>query len=252
MKAAQIHQKISIAASPLSLRPLVYNPVAAQVRESRLLQAPKAPRLRVCYANNVDKVGSPAEKPELEEAHGPFHSVSQIAQVAFKLVLDAWSLVQKLFESLQRVRLAAAAIQASADSRSLEEEISSTTAASSSLSKAAPFQLLSAATAGAVTHLCQTLTDDSGTLEVKWRALESTARQQMGYLFNVTQASAQALEALQASSGDAAERLWNQQSAAAVVEEEEALKRQVFAQVFAELNAQAKRDGSNFVGYSAA
>ena len=251
MKAAQLNQKISVASARLSLRPLVYNPVAGQIVEARFLLAPKAPRLRVCYANNTRDTEVPAEKAQLEETHGPFHSVTQLANVALKLVFDAWSMIQKLVELVQRVRIAANAIQASADSRSTEQQISSTTAASST-SAAAPLQLLSAATLGAVTHLRQTLTDDSGTLEAKWRALESTARQQMGGLFNVTRASVQALDALQASSGDAAERLWNQQSVAAVVEEEEALKRQVFAQVYAELNAQAKKDGGNFVGWCAA
>jgi hypothetical protein len=181
-----------------------------------------------------------------------------MAGFALKLVFDAWSLLQRLVHLVQRVRIAAAAIQDSAAASSVEEEeMSSATfmnaaAPSSSSSSGAAPQLLQA-TLGAITHLRKTLTDDSGTLETKWRALESTARQQMGGLFVVTRASAQALEKLQASSGDAAERLWNQQSAAAVVEEEEALKRQVFAQVYAELNAQAKRDGpNNFVGYSAA
>jgi hypothetical protein len=207
----------------------------------------------VCYANKIESVELKAELEE--EQHGPFHSVSQVAGLALQLVFDSWSLIQKLVELVQRVRLASAAIQTSAESRSVEgEQISSTMSASSSTSpSAAPLQLLSAATLGAVTHLRQTLTDDSGTLEAKWRALESTARQQMGGLFTVTRISAEALDKLQASSGDAAERLWNQQSAAAVVEEEEALKRQVFDQVFAELNAQAKKNGgSNFVGYSAA
>jgi hypothetical protein len=160
--------------------------------------------------------------------------------------------VQNLWSLVQRIRLAAASIQASTESRSLEAEEQQVSPAP------APLQMLSDITDGGwglITHLRQTLTDDSGTLEAKWRALESTARQQMGGLFVVTRASAEALDKLQASSGDAAavvERLWNQQSAAAVVEEEEALKRQVFAQVFAELNAQALRVGNNFVGYSAA
>lgn len=252
MRAAPITYKTSLAAAPLGIRVKI-SPVAVQHRNfPPSLQAPKAPRLRrVCYANKLESVES---KPQLEEEeHGPFHSVSQVAGLAHKFVFDAWSLIQKLVELVQRVRLAAAAIQTSSESRSVEgEQTSASTMSAASSTSAAPLQLLSAATLGAVTHLRQTLTDDSGTLEAKWRALESTARQQMGGLFTVTRASAEALDKLQASSGDAAERLWNQQSAAAVVEEEEALKRQVFSQVFAELNAQAKRDGNNFVGYSAA
>jgi len=253
MRTSPAAHKSSLAATPHPRGTL--SPIAVAGSQNRELlpsvQAPKAPRLRgVCYAIRTDSTEPNAHLEE--EQDGPLHSVSQVAGLALKLVFDAWNMIQKLVELVQRVRLAAAKIQASAESRSVEgEEISSTMSAASS-SSAAPLQLLSTATLGAVTHLRQTLTDDSGTLEAKWRALESTARQQMGGLFTATRASAEVLDKLQASSGDAAERLWNQQSAAAVVEEEEALKRQVFDQIFAELNAQAKRDGGNFVGYSAA
>ena len=101
----------------------------------------------------------------------------------------------------------------------------------------------------AVTHLRQTLTDATGTLEAKWRALDGTAAQRNG-LFAATHASATALDALQASSGEATPRQWSQNSTAVVMEEEEALRRSVFLQVYAELNAQAKKNsGEEFVGY---
>jgi len=105
-----------------------------------------------------------------------------------------------------------------------------------------PLQLLSAATLGAVTHLRQTLTDATSTLDVKLRAMESTVGEGVGRLFSATCASAEAQ-----GGPRAVEQLHN----AAVVEQEEALRQQVFAQVFAELNDQARR-GSHNIGYSAA
>ena len=105
----------------------------------------------------------------------------------------------------------------------------------------APLQFLSVATMGAVTHLRHTLTDATGTLEAKWRALENTAGERMSGLFAATRDSATVLTALQQSTGEATPRQWSQQSTAAVLVEEEALRRQVFAQVYAELNAKAKQ-----------
>ena len=159
--------------------------------------------------------------------------------------------MQRLIELVQRVRIAAEAIQASANSGSAPPSAQILNATLPVSTTQAPLQILSAATLGAVTHLRHTLTDATSTLEVKWRALESTAGERMGGLFTATTESAAALDALQASTGDAAPRLWSKHSTAAVVEEEDALRRQVFAQVYAELNAQAKRSGGN-MGYSPA
>lgn len=214
------------------------------------VHAARLPRLVAVRASSVDTTPEP-ERPSSPETQGPLHAVGQFGAFAIKLVVDAWSLVQRLIELVQRVRIAAEAIKASANSGSAPPSAPLPVNATASASPAAPLQLLSAATMGAVTHLRHTLTDATSTLEVKWRALETTAGDRMGGLFTATKDSAAALDALQATTGDAASRLWSQNSTAAVVQEEEALRRQVFAQVYAELNAQARRSGGN-AGYSPA
>lgn len=149
---------------------------------------------------------------------------------------------------LRRVHIAAAIIQASSNSASTSRPANSNVQQPAEPPLSVRF---STATHGAVTHLRHTLTDATGTLEVKWRALESTASERMGTLFSATRESAAALELLEASgSGAAASRMWTLESTAAVVEQEEALRRQVFEQVLAELNSQAGRQEN--LGYGTA
>jgi len=141
------------------------------------------------------------------------------------------------------VRIAGAAIHAASE-RSAAAAAAASAASASAAAPAAvsPLKLaLTAAASGAVVHLCHTMNDASGTLDAKWRALEGAAAQGHAALFRATQASAQALGEYSGSEGLAGRTLWAHESTAQVLEQEDALRMQVFAQVYSELNASARR-----------
>jgi len=168
-----------------------------------------------------------------------------------------FSPLQRLFELLQRVRIAAAALQASVDSRAASSQHKEPSAgpATGAPSVSLPQRLatgISAATFGAVAHLRQTLTDASGTMDVKWRAMESTVGEGVSKLFSATRASAELQSAFAEGAPVGAARKVAEQHNAAVMQSEEALREQVFAQVYAELCAQARQRGSQDIGYSPA
>lgn len=101
---------------------------------------------------------------------------------------------------------------------------------------------------GAATHLRQSLCDATGTLDSKWQALEGSTTGAMTGLFHAARDSAAALGEQELS--PAATRAWQQESAAQVAHEEDALRAAVFAQVYAELRSKDGRPGSS--GYRAA
>ena len=192
-------------------------------------------------------MASAAEAAPVGPQHPSWPTVG-ILGVAAKLVHDALQLLQRLFQLVQRMRTAADAIQASVDSRA--ETAGTLQPLAAAAASTTPLQLLSAVTLGAATHLRKTLTDATGTMDVKWTALESTLGERMGGLFSATRDSAQALGGAAAGRAPPSRALEAEHNAA-VVEQEEALRLQVFAQVYAELNAQARRGGPT-VGYEAA
>jgi hypothetical protein len=143
---------------------------------------------------------------------------------------------------VQRVRAAAAAIHAASEARAAA-------APRAPAAPPSPLHAITAATAGAVAHLAHTMNDASGTLEAKWTALEGTTTQLQAQLFQATHASAEALGAYEGVDCRAASStLWAHESAAAVVETEEALRLQVYAQVYAQLTAAAAGGGGAATG----
>lgn len=89
-----------------------------------------------------------------------------------------------------------------------------------------PLQRFSFATVNTVTRLRQTLLDATGTLEAKQSALDITSCAAASGLFDATCKAA--VGSLTRAEGKAASRV--------VVEQEEALRQQVFAQIYAELS----------------
>lgn len=162
-------------------------------------------------------------------SHGaaPLHTLSRVALIAMKFFHEAFSLIERLFQLLQRLRTAAKSIQESVDPSPVQLSVHPPT-----LPKLSLFKTLSA-----ITHLRHTLTDATGTLDAKWNALETTASDKLDNLFIATTASAAVVTTIQQNGGkvDPHTRHVARQSNEAVVKEEQALREQVFAQVYTEL-----------------
>jgi hypothetical protein len=143
---------------------------------------------------------------------------------------------QRLWLLVRRVRAAAAALRAAAAAAPAPE------AAPGAAALAA---LAAAGRAGAASaaHLRSTLCEATATAEERCSALHGAAADGMGRLFAATAASAAALEAAALQGADlpraAAAAVAAHESAAAVREHEDTLRAQIFAQVYAELNAAA-------------
>jgi hypothetical protein len=177
------------------------------------------------------------------ESSDRFTPIEAMTQLVAKFVQDALVMMQKLFQAVSRVRIAAAAIA----SISRAKETSGTTSfvaaeRESQQGKRVLRSVVEEKNDGApriATSLQHTLNDVTGTLEAKWKALESSLESRAGDLFSATQKSATALQSIQGSSA-ATLRLWSLETTASVLKHEEELRQQVFEKVLAELEA---RDG---------
>lgn len=178
--------------------------------------------------------------PNVEPSRfAPLETMSQVAAQVAKFVQDALIMIQKLFQSVVRVRIAAAAIASlSRDEKSVSAPPESSNKDLGLPLQAPPgFQENSSKGKDApkfATSLQHTLNDVTGTLDAKWKALESSLESRAGSLFSATQKSATALQSIQGGSA-ATLRMWSLETTASVLKHEEELRQQVFEKVLAEL-----------------
>lgn len=172
------------------------------------------------------------------ESSDRFAPIEAMTQLVAKFVQDALVMMQKLFQAVTRIRIAAAAIASISRAEETPVTLNSFVVEQEPRVKFVEEKKKDGSPKIA-TSLQHTLNDVTGTLEAKWKALESSLESRAGNLFSATQKSATALQSIQGNSA-ATLRLWSLETTASVLKHEEELRQQVFEKVLAELEA---RDG---------